>query len=951
MGESTDAADRFDSRMRRIALWSVVFSVAIVVSPWLLRTTRAQHLRDAAIALNQRDFRETRRIADLVLSDSPDDQQAALFGGYAAAGNYQHEQSIDYLARLANDGSGSYESVMASFITGQRWVKLGNLKEAENHFSYVIRHWPSHPMVNREFAYLMQVQGRCWESVAPMLRRIRQGIFGPSEFHIVGSPENRFINDSQLINLARAQYPEDVNGMLPEARLAMLTNNPRRAEELLVGIIQRRPSFVQPYVDFGRLLIDENRQSEFLQLDEELPDSADEHPGIWMNRGLCAEATGDLKAAIGCLIQAVQIAPNHVEANYALSQFLSRDGHKEFAQHFGERARILAEIELAMPEFHDDPTIEQSKTLSHQFESLSRHLEAAAIAQFAINMASGQPEWAVEAIRRNARALMKQPNGLFPRSASDEFRAIVSTYPTDLSGRSRHVAPAVNSKPIPLIPAARFENTAVASGLDFAYFNGSRTIRGMEHIFETTGGGIVAVDVDQDSQPDLYLTQGAPLWQDDSSRPVDQETPEDKLFANRNGQFRDVTIASGLGDRLFSQGATTGDINNDGFPDIYLCNLGSNAFYLNNGDGTFSEITLQTSTAGDVWSLSAAIADLNSDSLPDLYVVNYLKKESVFDRLCKKNGEPLTCAPTMFPAEQDRLFINLGDGSFADQTQQCGIVRPDGKGLAILVADFDQAGGLEIFVGNDTTPNFYFVDTLQSGHVLAYEDQAITSGLAVDGTGRSQATMGTAFADIDGNGLPDLFLTNFYKDANTFYLQPARHSFIDMTRSANLYESSIETLGFGTEFIDGNLDGFPDLFVTNGHVDRTYATGDPDEMSPQLYMNQQNGQLQLCDSGEVGEYFNGKYLGRSVCRIDFNQDLRDDLAVLHLYSPVALLENLATDSISGHSIRLDLRSVREARDAIGAVLEVVSAGHRQSIQLTAGDGYMTSNDRGITVGV
>ncbi|MCA8999705.1 MAG: CRTAC1 family protein, partial [Planctomycetaceae bacterium] len=468
--------------------------------------------------------------------------------------------------------------------------------------------------------------------------------------------------------------------------------------------------------------------------------------------------------------------------------------------------------------------------------------------------------------------------------------------------------------------------------------------RGMEHIFETTGGGTVAFDYDLDSWPDLYFTQGAPIWEGD-----DDVLKPDALFANRTGRAVLVTDPAGLGDTGFGQGATSGDIQNDGFPDLYVCNLYGNRFYENNGDGTFSEITDQTKTAGDQWSLSSVIVDLNRDSLPDLYVVNYLKRDAVFNQRCKRNGEPLTCAPTMFPAEQDRLYVNKGDGTFEEMTQTSGIVQPDGKGLAILAGDLDDSRRISLYIGNDTTADFFLKNQTDLGGKPVFREAGLISGLALDGAGRSLATMGIAAGDIDRSGSLDLFVTDFYETSNVLYLQEAPGQFVDSTKRAGLYEPSIPLLGFGTEFVDADLDGELDLFVTNGHVDRTFATGEPDEMPPQFYRGRPGVRFELLSSGRLGTYFEGKYLGRSVSRLDWNRDGRDDLSVLHLYTPVGLLVN--ESDVAGHFLKLFLKGRTVDRDAIGTKVTVYAGDDVWHHQLVAGDGYMTTNERQITVGL
>ena len=922
------------------AVLAVLLAVATALGPVCFSNPQQRTLRHAVQALNARDFHESERLANIVLESHSQSHLALLIAGSSAAGRHEHQRAIDYYKKIPKDAGEL--GIRAQMGLGERWVLLGNIERAEQCFQFVLKKWPDNFLANKRYAYLMQVQGRSWESVDPAMRMIRQGLFGATEIHIVGCPENRFLLDQRFLELCETKCPEDFRPLLSKARLAVLHNEMTSAESLLETVVARNVDVVSPYAQLGRIYLESGRDADYIAIENRLPDGANANSRIWLNRGLWALRQHQVKAAGRCFFEVLERTPHHVEANYLMSQVLVQLGKPELAGNIGKRAKILARIELSIPEFYDEPTQERMQGLIRDFVSLDRIWEAAAVCDFARRFHLVTPDWAKSGLTRFGRSLRASDAALFPDHALEELEFLKEYSLPDISTStvaSRNLADPHHSRaPI------RFEDQASEVGLDFTYFNGSLSTRGMEHIFETTGGGTVALDFDQDQWTDLYFTQGAAIWEgDDAVKRID------KLFRNDGENFIDVTTAAGLGDADFGQGATAGDYNNDGFVDIYVCNLTGNRFYENNGDGTFTEITKATNTAGDEWSLSCVLADLNGDSLQDLYVVNYLQRQSVFDHRCKRNGQPLTCAPTMFPAEQDRLYLNSGDGSFHEVTDESGIVQPEGKGLAIQVADFDRSGKLSLFLGNDTAPNFFFLNRTQNKDNIKFEEAGLISGLALGGTGRSQATMGIAFGDIDGSGDGDLFVTNFYNDSNTLYQQQSPGQFLDVTRQVNLREASLPMLGFGTEFIDADNDGELDLFITNGHVDRTYATGEPDEMPPQFFENTGNGSFELITSPDLGPYFAGKYLGRSVSRLDWNRDGRDDLCVLHLYSPVALVTN-ETES-ENHYVRIHLRGTQCARDAIGTTVELQSGEQKWVHQLVAGDGYMTGNERVLTFGL
>ena len=440
-------------------------------------------------------------------------------------------------------------------------------------------------------------------------------------------------------------------------------------------------------------------------------------------------------------------------------------------------------------------------------------------------------------------------------------------------------------------------------------------------MLQSTGGGIGVIDYDLDGWPDLYFVQSGP-WED-----RDKPSPYvARLFRNLgSGRFEDTTERAGLGDRMFGQGVAVGDYNSDGFPDLYLTNVGPNRLYENNGDGTFRDVTRQAGVAGDEWSVSGAMVDLNGDAMPEIYSVSYLILQQVLERMCKKGERPMGCAPSMFTAEQDRLYQNLGDGRFRDVTDECGIKVPDGKGLGVVAADFDGTGRINIFVGNDTTANFYFVnETAGPESPLRFVENGILCGVAFDEGGVAQSCMGIAHGDINNDGLLDLFVTNFYNDSNTLYVQGAGNLFEDRTRLAALREPSYWMLGFGTQMLDAERKGQPDIFITNGHVDRTFATGAPDLMPPQYFHNDGKGRFAELSGRSLGEYFQHEYLGRSVVVLDWNRDGKEDLCISHLDAPVALLTNQTPDT--GHYLTVKLHGVASNRDAVGAMLTVSAGG-------------------------
>jgi hypothetical protein len=296
------------------------------------------------------------------------------------------------------------------------------------------------------------------------------------------------------------------------------------------------------------------------------------------------------------------------------------------------------------------------------------------------------------------------------------------------------------------------------------------------------------------------------------------------------------------------------------------------------------------------------------------------------------------------------MLLNLGNGQFKAVTAKAGIIAPGGKGLGVIAADFEGSGRLSLFVGNDTTANFFFQNqTLTLGGVPQFVESGVVTGLAFDREGRTQACMGIAAGDADGDQQVDLFVTNYFNESNTLYQRQPTLMFFDATLEARLKEPSIRQLGFGTQFLDADLDGWSDLIVTNGHVDDETARGIPLHMPTQFFRNAGAGRFDEISATQLGPWFEGQYLGRAVARIDWNRDGAEDLIVGTLDSSTALLTNRTMTE--GKFIALQLVGINSAREAIGANVEVRTSDRTWSKQLVAGDGYQASNERQMVFGV
>lgn len=850
------------------------------------------------------------------------------------------QQALRLYARIPQDGGGA--AVRALLASGEILTDLGRLSDAEEKFRAALAAQPHNATAHERLADLLFLVGRRWEARPHLLEIVRRDDFSIDHLLRLGHSNAANAREAEL-HRWHATAPHDPLPRLGLACADFTRGDWAAARRTLEELVQMDPERIEARVRLGRILFESGAQAEFFDWLQDLPDDVNAHPGAWILRAQAALQTGKRDAAARCFWEALRRDPDHRRANYWLGQWLAADRNAALAERFLRRADVLDELEAAfriLARNHDH--VQSQHRVVELTASLGRLWEARAWCLWILERPSAA-DWARERLTRLEEEL--------PSNAPQTIDSANPALALDLSDQPLLDWESIEQSPLPASPPSRsagnirFSDVAAAVGLDFTYFNSPDPATEGKRMFEFTGGGVAVLDFDGDGWPDLYFPQGC-RW------PPDDHPGEfrDRLFRNVFGESAiDVTEACGLGDDGFSQGAAVGDFNQDGFPDLYVANIGENRLYCNNGDGTFRDVAVAGGLGGNRWTTSCAIADLNGDGHPDLYDVNYLTGDNVFEMICSSSGIPRVCVPLYFPAEQDQVFLSNGAGGFRDVTESAGIVVPDGKGLGLVVAQLDGRGGLDLFVANDGVANFYFVNQADPGDNLRFAEQGLLSGLAFDENGKAQACMGVAAGDANGDRRLDFFVTNFHHESNTLYVQQPGGTFIDATRHAGLVEPSFDLLGFGTQFLDADLDGWPDLVAVNGHIDDFRHEGAPYRMRPQVFHNLGEGRFVELADDSVGPWFQGEYLGRGLARLDWNRDGREEFAVSHLDTPAALLVNETASA--GHSLAIRLIGTSGDRDAIGTTVRVTAGGRTWTRQLTAGDGYMASNERRLVFGL
>jgi len=460
---------------------------------------------------------------------------------------------------------------------------------------------------------------------------------------------------------------------------------------------------------------------------------------------------------------------------------------------------------------------------------------------------------------------------------------------------------------------------------------------------QANGGGIAAFDYDLDGNCDLYFVQSG-----GSPRKPLGSTANQLYRATGKGLFEDRSVPADVTDRGFGQGVCAGDVNQDGFLDLLVANIGRNAVYLNQGDGTFvlAEDWLHNQNA--VWTSSLGLADFDGDRLPDLVEVNYIDDERVFDQSCTSNY--LDCQPQAFRKCADVVYRLKETGGY--EVWHGGFmsdVTPK-LGFGVVIANFDRKHGNDFFISNDGDLNHYWISTPDSLDGIAsfkLRESGTLLGCSIGHGGNSQACMGVAFGDFNRDGTLDLHVTNFLKEPVNLFTQTANGTFIDEAMRYRVADPSRDVLGFGTQAVDFDNDGWLDLAVLNGHVFDGRIDDLPFRMQPQVMRGSEQGFV-LQSHQEVGDFWTRKSIGRTLAMLDWNRDGRMDLVANHLDRPVALLEN---QSEAKNWIQLELVGTTSERDAIGAEVSIIANGERWTGWQTGGDGLMATNEQILHFGV
>ena len=475
------------------------------------------------------------------------------------------------------------------------------------------------------------------------------------------------------------------------------------------------------------------------------------------------------------------------------------------------------------------------------------------------------------------------------------------------------------------VAAEQFVEVAEASGISFVHRTGAQ---GNWHYLETMGSGCVVFDADGDGDLDLYFVNGE----------HGQTGGENALYRNDGGfRFSAVPGAPGVG---YGMGCAVGDYDNDGDLDLYTTGYDANVLYQNDGRGGFAE--KKAGVEGGGWSTGATFFDADGDGDLDLYVVRYLTYDVKTEPHCERVGVRTYCDPGYFEGAPDLLYRNEGNGLFTDVSFEAGVADSSGKGLGVVSLDYDGDGDTDLYVVNDTTPNFLYRNV--GGR---FENVGVEAGVAFNAQGRTQAGMGVDVGDVDGDGRSDIFVTNFSYETNAIYQSMAGGFFSEVSALTGIAGASLLPLGFGTHFFDYDNDGDLDLFVANGHIFpnvKAFSRAESYLQADQIFRNA-DGRFEVVNAGVETP---GVSRGSAIGDLDGDGDL--DLVVLHSGQRARVFRNEFENS--GHWIIVKLvgggmqgeEHGFSNRDGIGAVVHVSAGGKIQVREVRSQSSYLSASD-------
>lgn len=486
---------------------------------------------------------------------------------------------------------------------------------------------------------------------------------------------------------------------------------------------------------------------------------------------------------------------------------------------------------------------------------------------------------------------------------------------------------------------ARFVDISNQAGIHFVHYNGAK---GNKWLPETIGSGCAFLDLDGDGWADILLLNNKD-W-----TPTGERHLPALYRNNRNGTFSDITKGSGLDVEMYAIGVAIADYDNDGLPDIYITALEGDRLFHNEGHGHFRDVTVASGIRNANFGTSAAWFDYDRDGKADLIVANYVQWSPDKDIRCSMDGKTKSyCTPETYKGQSLKLYHNLGNGRFEDVTKKAGLDNARSKSLGVVLFDFNNDGWPDLFIANDTQPNKLYRNNKNG----TFTEMGVEAGVGYGDDGIARGAMGADAADYDRSGRQHLVVGNFSKQMMALYHNEGNGLFSDVAPATALARASLRDVTFGAFFFDYDLDGFPDIFAVNGHIEPDINRTQTDlqfRESPLLFHN--NGRGEFDDvTGSAGPDIRRPIVGRGAAYADFDHDGDLDILITENNGPARLLRNDGGNK--NHWINIHLVGRQSNRSALGAVVRLESASGRQWQTVHSGSSYCSQSDLALTFGL
>ena len=903
--------------------------------------TEAERVRQAANQLSVGDTSAALKTIETVLAASPDNTDALAVAIEIYSSQKQFREAAEIAERVATLQPDQASSILTKAFDWR--LRAGDYDLAEQNLSKALKLQPESSSLHRAMAQLLNAQGRRFEAGKHLRMLIVLGAISPEEmlglidisgpFSLVSFAELVDQSKISLFTLGQARYE------------FFQQRNVDEALDLVDQIAAKYPDSPAVSALHGRILAEKPDRDGLEAWAKRLPAGIEDHPEYWHAIAGWLTLQQRDEEAVRAYAESIRRDPTNRQALRQMIPALERLGKDEIATKLRKQLAVLDDI------FRNAKNADANaaKKISGQLEQLTRPWVSTAWLEYAAYR-DNSLQSRIEEFTNRRNVITSWENQSTPEAIAATRLKLTLTFSPDLfplpkldevvSRPTRDPAIANSETVLNLV------NVAVKRGIKTKLKTGIPTNRNEPYyLHHVNGGGLAAFDYNLDGRVDIYITHsdGTPMGEPNSE-------PNQLYRQNPDEQFEEIAAISGSDDRGFGQGICAGDVNQDGFDDLLIANIGKNVVLINQGDGTFREASQLLQENPAEWTSSIAIGDLNGDHLPEIYSANYVDDPKVFQSTCyggQLDGGKMDCIPHSHDSANDRIYLANPNGTYTTWALP-GINNKPNYSFAIIIANIDEKHGNDVFVTNDGDLNHFWASA-PAGQASRFSlaESAGLLGCSIGKNGLSQSCMGLGTGDFDRNGRMDFHITNFYNELSNLFMQNKSGFFSDDAIQFGLQPITEKILGFGTHAVDFDNDGWQDLAALNGHVHDDSPSGIPYQMKSQLMRGTERG-FAIQNDQELDDYWSTEQLGRTLAVLDFNRDGKMDLIANHLDTPVALLEN---QSPSGSWIQLRLVGVTSERDAIGAKVVCIVGDQSWTNWQLGGDGYMCTNESVVHFGL